>query len=788
MDKAKASQLAPFLSIVVQLVHDVQERLVFRADAEVEEKVRLQDISEENLILFFLSSLVGSASSSSSSVEEQQHQEQQKREEGIDRERTACPTTPTTIQFISPVENALRIISLLHRAMSSDYAFSSLCGSTIEACLDTMKRVYTTVSKCLGMTIATSKKYPKLHSFFVANQRKTSASSSRSTRDSSSFTPIPTSSSESSGSSSSSSSSSSSISLPSRDSSSISSTGDLDDNTPLDVWLWMHVSFELSVYRTREVILKHDKPTQSPKELSDRKKDEEEPEDNYLLMLMDNEEEEKEEEDKRLNKSKDNERWLSLQNSSNSSSSSPFLDSKKTDEKAVPSSSLFLCGVKGSHFHEILQELFMLEHLLIVEQYLQSLGENYQFTCTHKTVALPSFSLPFFSRGRSEDSHDKDPYEDHQISLSSSASPPRGVNSKKDEGEEEEKKKKQMKGKEEDEERDLQGQLPYDQAYDGGKNTKTSSSSSFLSWLIPRMREEVYDARALLVSTVRRHAGILISSISSPLISPLTRLLIQLPKDMEEETSKTSACISSSSLSRDLQHTSRKKKKRREEETKKKDTKKDQDRKQRGRKDEEEDKDDREEWSGEKERERERMEKGAKERKIRNDLPLCFKDDSLRLSFTEYFFYLKRDLPQILLTLLLLLDAPAAASISDSLALSSTRQGDKKEERMTLAGGEEEQGHEKDEEEIYTRMIESIRFILCPILNAILHPYRQMSAVLFSYLDFSEDEARHSLRWISEEELRLAIVYMAVYKVAPVALRVYRQQTEVGEDLSLSTT
>lgn len=58
------------------------------------------------------------------------------------------------------------------------------------------------------------------------------------------------------------------------------------------------------------------------------------------------------------------------------------------------------------------------------------------------------------------------------------------------------------------------------------------------------------------------------------------------------------------------------------------------------------------------------------------------------------------------------------------------------------------------------------------------HLYRQISVVLFSYLHLSQEQARDALLWRSEEELRIAIFHMAVYKVAPVALRVYRHQGE----------
>lgn len=50
MQKRGLSVLSSFL------VQDIQERLVFRADAEIEERIRTREVSEDTLAVFFLSS------------------------------------------------------------------------------------------------------------------------------------------------------------------------------------------------------------------------------------------------------------------------------------------------------------------------------------------------------------------------------------------------------------------------------------------------------------------------------------------------------------------------------------------------------------------------------------------------------------------------------------------------------------------------------------------------------------------------------------------------------------
>lgn len=599
-------------------------------------------------------------------------------------------------KLFPPVDDTLRIISLLHRAMSSDYAFSSLCGSSIEACLDTMTRVYTAVSRCLGTPIGALKNSPKLFPFFMTGQTTRS-----------SLTSLP-------------SSAPSSLSHSAGPSSSSPSRTDLESSgrppsletlvsavdTPLDLWLWQYISFELETDRRRSSkTSSKDGGTSISREKvngDSREKDERRRRGSLHTFFLSREDTEE---------SEGNEEKVGGQYGHHRH--------HQTKKKRAP---LFPGGVQLSSFHEMLREIFMLENLLIVKHYVNSFGDEYEFRCVQRSVALPSFSLPFFSRGDKETGADEHRHPRSSVSSSASSSSCASETTKREGGMGEGHEKRTTKESHQGQPRRGRGVEEGQRQQYADVNSKEKSTPSFFSWLMPKVREEVHDARDLLSASVERHTDLLISSISCPLSSPLTRVLVQLPKDVEEDLVRRGASNSSAFPQSPKKQRQRAEKKEQE---------------QGGDLGERREKDERrrggeEGRGGEQEEERESVRESSRERDL-GDL-LCLQADHLRRTFEEYFYFLKKDFPKILLTLLLLFDAPAAVQTAVASPLSSVPGA--KTAKATLRGEEgvkekkvheeedDEEGKEKEEVEDHKKLIESIRFLLDPLLSAILEPYR----------------------------------------------------------------
>ncbi|CBZ51400.1 conserved hypothetical protein [Neospora caninum Liverpool] len=116
VDPSKAGDLAPFLSAIYKLVRDIQERLLFRADSFIDDRVRRYPAAAPELVAFIFTSIgflppfcsplspVSSVSASASS----------------------------SFSVFSPVQQALHLVTLLRQTVSAE-AFGSLCGAALEA-------------------------------------------------------------------------------------------------------------------------------------------------------------------------------------------------------------------------------------------------------------------------------------------------------------------------------------------------------------------------------------------------------------------------------------------------------------------------------------------------------------------------------------------------------------------------------------------------------------------------------------------------------------------------------
>ncbi|PFH32519.1 hypothetical protein BESB_018370 [Besnoitia besnoiti] len=113
VERGKTGDLVPFLSVVYNLVRDVQERLLFRADAFIQDRVSCASSTPTDLVTFIFSStgflhVPSSTASSSFSL------------------------TSSSSVFL-PLQQALHLVTLLRQTVSAE-AYGSLCSSALEAC------------------------------------------------------------------------------------------------------------------------------------------------------------------------------------------------------------------------------------------------------------------------------------------------------------------------------------------------------------------------------------------------------------------------------------------------------------------------------------------------------------------------------------------------------------------------------------------------------------------------------------------------------------------------------
>ncbi|KAF4644793.1 hypothetical protein TGRH88_017870 [Toxoplasma gondii] len=119
LDREKAEDLSPFLSAIYRLVRDIQERLLFRADAFIERHIRSYPAAPTELVAFIFSSL------------------------GFPSPARSLPLPDSSLSPASsvffPVRAALHLATLLRQTVSAE-AFGSLCGAALEASCAALSR------------------------------------------------------------------------------------------------------------------------------------------------------------------------------------------------------------------------------------------------------------------------------------------------------------------------------------------------------------------------------------------------------------------------------------------------------------------------------------------------------------------------------------------------------------------------------------------------------------------------------------------------------------------------